>query len=618
MSKNAGKPIQCKAMVMWDKDADQKEETIFVDPPKAGEVRLKVLASGVCHTDWVEPRNFPAPCKPEGSDKEGFGVILGHEGGCIVESIGEGVTTVKPGDYVIPLYIPECRNCDNCTKYAGRTNLCSATDETQYLGKMLDGTSRFWMMKDGAKVELLHFMGCSTFSEYTVVPEIACAKISNKAPLEKVCLLGCGVTTGYGAVVNTAKCTPNCNAVVFGLGGVGLAVVMALKQIGATRIFGVDVNPEKEAIAREFGLTDFINPKTDVKEGDSVEGTCWQRLGGGFDYSFECVGNVKLMRAAVELLKDGTGKAIVIGVAPAGAEVSIKPLQLVLGKTWSGSAFGGTRGRTQLPQYVNQYLAGLPPFVDEFVSVTLPHTELNEAFHLMHQGKTLRSVITFPHEGDEEVAAHRAAHRQAKSAVVFMHGLGDKPSSWQESVEWLCGKIGPNAKPVSPAAPIAAITKNNGERTTAWFDVLAAWPRTPASKDDVAGIAASVDNVHMIIDNLVKKDKIPAERIIIAGFSQGGVMAVASTYSYRKKLGGCICLSGWVPDRANFKPNDANAETPLFWGHGAADEVVSVENQAAGSSTLKKTTLKTYDKLGHDTSEAEFDDVLAFIKSRLL
>ena len=396
-------------MVQWENGGDLKEETIQVAPPKAGEVRVKVVASGVCHTDWSEPRSFPSTVTPEGSETPGFPVILGHEGGAIVESVGAGVTSVQVGDYVIPLYIPECRECENCLSQ--KTNLCTKTDDTQCLGLLPDGTTRFSMVKDGKTVQILTFMGCSTFSEYTVLPDYALAKITKEAPLEKVCLLGCGITTGYGAVHNTMKVEAGSTAAVFGLGGVGLSVVMGLKEAGCSKIIGVDTNPAKEATARQFGITHFINPR-DIQEGDTLEGTVWQTNGNGLDYTFECIGNVKVMRSALECLHEGWGKCCIIGVAPPCQEVSAKPFQLVTGKILTGSAFGGTRGRTQLPKYVSAYLEKRPPFVDEFVTVTLPHTGVNEAFHLMHEGKTLRSVITFPHKGDAEVAAHRAQHQK--------------------------------------------------------------------------------------------------------------------------------------------------------------------------------------------------------------
>eukprot|EP00331_Platyophrya_macrostoma_P027475 CAMPEP_0176438488 /NCGR_PEP_ID=MMETSP0127-20121128/19316_1 /TAXON_ID=938130 /ORGANISM="Platyophrya macrostoma, Strain WH" /LENGTH=617 /DNA_ID=CAMNT_0017822453 /DNA_START=38 /DNA_END=1891 /DNA_ORIENTATION=+ len=612
-SATEGTTITCRAMVMWEKGGDLKEETIQVAPPKAGEVRVKILASGVCHTDYSEPRSFPSTLTPEGSTTPGFPVILGHEGGGIVESIGAGVTSVSVGDYVIPLYMAECRCCENCLSQ--KTNLCSRTDDTQYLGVLLDGTTRFSTMKDGKRIEILHFMGCSTFSEFTVVPEVALAKVTKKAPLEKVCLLGCGITTGYGAVHNTMKVEAGATAAVFGLGGVGLAVVMALKEAGAAKIIGVDMNPAKEAIARKFGMTHFVNPRL-IPEGDTLEGTVWQTNGNGLDYTFECIGNTKVMRSALECLHDGWGKCCIIGVAPSGQEISAKPLQLVCGKTWTGCAFGGARGRTQLPKYVEAYLEGRAPFVDEFVSITLPHTEVNEAFHLMHEGKVLRSIITFPHTGDAEVAAHRATHRSG--AIVFMHGLGDQPASWQESIEWLAGKIGQNVKAVCPAAPVRPITKNKGAETTAWFDALGEWPRTPASKDDTEGIAASVASIHAVIDGLVK-DGVPAERIIVGGFSQGAVLATQTVYTYGARLGGCLNLSGWLPNADAFTVTKENAHTPIFWGHGTKDEIVAVENQAVGLEALKARGVsvegKTYE-IGHDTNEAEFDEILNFLRRR--
>lgn len=611
-----GKEITCLAMVQWSNGADLVEETIQVQPPKAGEVRIKILGSGVCHTDWSEPRSFPAPRKPEGSDVEGFPVILGHEGGGIVESIGEGVTSVAIGDYVIPLYIGECRSCENCLSQ--KTNLCSATDETQYLGVMLDGTSRFSTVKDGKKVEILHFMGCSTFSEYTVVPEVSVAKVTKKAPLERVGLLGCGVTTGYGAVHNSMKVEAGATAAVFGLGGVGLSVVMGLKEAGASKIIGVDLNDAKEAQARKLGLTHFVNPKNIAPE-DTVEGTVWQTNGTGLDYTFECVGSTKLMRSALECTHEGWGKCCIIGVAPAGAEISAKPLQLVTGKTWTGCAFGGCRGRTQLPKYVEAYLEGRPPFVDEFLTKFLPHTEVNEAFHLMHEGKTLRSVVTFPHAGDAEVAAHRAAHRDA--AIIFLHGLGGSSEDWKGAAEYLAGKVSlrkGQCRVVCPTAPTQPISKNNGERDAAWFDVLADWPRTAETKDDHAGIAASVASVHAQIEKLIA-DGVPADRIIVCGFSQGAVLAHSAVAAYEKAaLGGCVMLSGWVPEGT--KVADANAKTPVFWGHGTKDEIVPAANQTAGEAVLKAKGIpvvaKQYD-VAHDSTEAEFDDILVFIKERL-
>jgi S-(hydroxymethyl)glutathione dehydrogenase/alcohol dehydrogenase len=605
--------ITCKAMVQWANGADLVEETIQVAHPKKGEVRIKVLASGVCHTDWSEPRSFPSPKVPEGSETPGFPVILGHEGGGIVESVGEGVESVSVGDHVIPLYQAECRNCRNCT--SRKTNLCSITDETQYLGVLLDGTSRFSCVKNGKTLEILHFMGTSTFAEYTVVPECAVAKVAKNAPLETVCLLGCGVTTGYGAVHNVMKVEVGATAAVFGLGGVGLAVVMALKEAGASKIIGVDINPDKEATARKFGMTHFVNPKL-IPEGDTVEGTVWQTNGDGLDYTFECIGSTKIMRSALECLHEGWGKCCIIGVAASGQEVSARPFHLVCGKTWTGCAFGGCRGRTQLPVYVDAYMAGRPPFVDEFVTVTMPHTEVNEAFHLMHDGKTLRSVITFPHIGDTEVAAHRAAHR--KGAIIFLHGLGDKPESWQSSVEWLAGKINSRTiKAICPAAPVLPITKNDGERMPAWFDALAPWPKATDAQDDVAGIMLSVKQIHALIDKLVSEG-VPAERIIVGGFSQGAATSTLAVYSYPKRLGGCLNLSGWVVDRKGFGAlfNAANAKTPIFWGHGSSDEIIPIENQVAGVAALEeqgvRVTAKQY-AIGHDSNEAEFDHILEFV-----
>jgi len=390
--------IKCKALVMWENGADLQVEEVTVAPPRAGEVRIKILASGVCHTDWSEPRNYPA----------GFPVILGHEGGGIVESVGEGVTNVSVGDHVIPLYIPECRDCVYCLSQ--KSNLCGKIRTTQGKGLMPDGTSRFTVEKDGKQISVIHFMGTSTFSEYTVCAAISVAKVSKDANLEKACLLGCGITTGYGAVMNTMKVEAGATASVWGLGGVGLAAIMALKEAGASKIIGIDLNQDKEKLAREFGMTHFINPKT-LPEGKSTTDAIIELIGdyagAGVDYSFECIGNVNTMRQAFESVHKGWGKACVIGVGPPGQEISTRPFQVVIGKSWHGTAFGGTRGRTQLPQYVDKYVAGKMK-VDEFVTFTLPMEKANEAFHLMHEGKAIRSVLTFPHEGDAEVAAHRA------------------------------------------------------------------------------------------------------------------------------------------------------------------------------------------------------------------
>eukprot|EP00668_Euglena_longa_P029085 GGOE01036427.1.p1 GENE.GGOE01036427.1~~GGOE01036427.1.p1 ORF type:complete len:407 (+),score=88.08 GGOE01036427.1:74-1222(+) len=378
---------------MWENGADLVIEDVEVAPPKAGEVRIKVFSTGVCHTDWSEPRNYPA----------GFPVILGHEGAGIVESVGEGVTSMVPGDFVIPLYIPECRDCVYCLSQ--KTNLCGKIIATQGQGLMPDGTSRFTCKGK----QVLHFMGTSTFSEYTVCAAISVAKISKEAPLDKVGLLGCGITTGYGAVMNTMKVQCGSTVAVFGLGGVGLAVIMACKEVGCSKIIGVDANPEKEDVARSFGCTHFINV-TALPEGQTaVEAICalvGDYRGAGVDYSFECIGNVTTMRQALEAVHKGWGQSCVIGVGPPGQEISTRPFQVVIGKVWKGTAFGGTRGRTQLPGYVEKYLQGTLK-IDEFISGSLPLERVNEAFELMHQKKSIRTMITLPHEGDEEVAALR-------------------------------------------------------------------------------------------------------------------------------------------------------------------------------------------------------------------
>jgi len=379
-----GKVINCKAAVMWKSGDDLKIENIQVAPPKKGEVRVKIMATGVCHTDWSEPRVYPEQFK--------FPIILGHEGGGIVESVGEGVEDLEIGDHVIPLYIPECRNCVYCVSQ--KSNLCMGIRETQGANVMLDGTPRFTCK--GQAVH--HFMGTSTFSEYTVCAAVSLAKVNKKAPLEKVCLLGCGITTGYGAVMNTMKVTAGSTAAVFGLGGVGLAVIMGLKEAGCSKIIGVDINEDKFKTAKEFGCTDFINPKK-LKKGET--GTAITKLigdypGCGVDFSFECIGRVETMRTAFECTHKGWGQSCVIGVGPKGAEISTRPFQVVIGKVWRGTAFGGTRGRTQLPQYVEKYLSGSLK-VDEFVSYTLPLKDINKAFEYMKKGMAIRTVITMPH-----------------------------------------------------------------------------------------------------------------------------------------------------------------------------------------------------------------------------
>ncbi|MBC7712135.1 MAG: S-(hydroxymethyl)glutathione dehydrogenase/class III alcohol dehydrogenase [Rhizobacter sp.] len=367
--------MKIRAAVAWKPNAPLSIEEVDLEGPKKGEVLIKVVATGVCHTDAYTL---------SGMDSEGlFPVILGHEGGGIVEEVGEGVTTLKKGDHVIPLYTPECKECKFCL--SGKTNLCVRIRATQGKGVMPDGTSRF--SKDGKMIH--HYMGCSTFAEYTVVPEIALAKIDPKAPLDKVCLLGCGVTTGIGAVLNTAKVEKGSSVAVFGLGGIGLSVIQGAKMAGAGRIIAIDINPAKKDIAMKFGATDFINPKDFDKPIQQViiDMTEW-----GVDYSFECVGNTQLMRAALECAHRGWGESIVIGVAGAGQEISTRPFQLVTGRVWKGSAFGGVRGRTELPGYVDQYMSGAIN-IDDMVTFELPLEEINKAFDYMHEGKSIRSVI---------------------------------------------------------------------------------------------------------------------------------------------------------------------------------------------------------------------------------
>lgn len=369
------KTMKIKAAVAWKANAPLSYEEIDLELPKKGEVLVKIVATGVCHTDAFTL---------SGADPEGlFPVILGHEGGGIVEAVGEGVTTLKKGDHVIPLYTPECKECEFCT--SGKTNLCVKIRSTQGKGLMPDGTSRF--SKDGQMI--YHYMGCSTFAEYTVVPEIALAKINPEAPLDKVCLLGCGVTTGIGAVLNTAKVQKNSTVAVFGLGGIGLSVIQGAKMAGAKRIIGVDINDDKRAIAEKLGATDFVNPKNFDKP---IQQVIVEMTGWGVDYSFECVGNVQLMRAALECAHRGWGESIIIGVAGAGQEISTRPFQLVTGRVWKGSAFGGVKGRTELPQYVNQYMSG-EINIDDMVTFNMPLQDINKAFDVMHEGKSIRTVI---------------------------------------------------------------------------------------------------------------------------------------------------------------------------------------------------------------------------------
>ncbi len=352
-------------------------EEIDVAGPKDGEVLIRMVATGVCHTDAFTL---------SGDDPEGlFPAILGHEGGAIVEEIGPGVTSVAPGDHVIPLYTAECRECKFCL--SGKTNLCSAVRATQGQGVMPDGTSRF----SSAGELIYHYMGTSTFSEYSVVAEVSLAKISKSAPLDKVCLLGCGVTTGIGAVTRTAKVEPGSTVAIFGLGGIGLSVVQGSVLAKAGRIIVIDVNEDKFEMAKLLGATDFVNPK---KFSDPIQDVIVDMTDGGVDYSFECVGNVNLMRSALECCHKGWGESIIIGVAGAGQEISTRPFQLVTGRVWRGTAFGGIKGRTELPGLVDQYMGGEIK-LDEFVTFTLPLDEINAAFDYMHAGKSIRSVIIY-------------------------------------------------------------------------------------------------------------------------------------------------------------------------------------------------------------------------------
>jgi len=363
--------------VAWAPSQPLSIETVEVQPPQAGEVRIKILATGVCHTDAYTLG---------GLDPEGiFPVVLGHEGGGIVESVGEGVTSVAPGDHVIPCYIPQCNDCKFCN--SGKTNLCSKIRITQGKGLLPDGTSRFTCKGK----PLFHFMGTSTFSEYTVVAEISVAKVNPAAPLDKVCLLGCGISTGYGAALNTANVTPGSTVAVFGLGAVGLAVIMGAKERGASRIIAVDINPKKWEVAQQFGATEFVNPKVHEKP---IQNVLVDMTDGGLDFTFECIGLVDTMRAALEACHKGWGQSVVIGVAASGKEISTRPFQLVTGRVWKGSAFGGWKSRTDVPELVEGYLHGKVK-VNEFVTHVLPLEKINEAFDLMHHGESIRAIITF-------------------------------------------------------------------------------------------------------------------------------------------------------------------------------------------------------------------------------
>ncbi|MGD0864769.1 MAG: S-(hydroxymethyl)glutathione dehydrogenase/class III alcohol dehydrogenase [Rhizomicrobium sp.] len=369
--------MKTRAAVAFGAKQPLEIETVDLEGPRAGEVLVEIKATGICHTD-----SFTL----SGDDPEGlFPAILGHEGAGIVLEIGPGVTSVVPGDHVIPLYTPECRECDYCTSH--KTNLCQAIRTTQGRGLMPDGTSRF--SRKGAPI--LHYMGCSTFSNHTVLPEIALAKIRNDAPFDKVCYIGCGVTTGIGAVIFTAKVEPGANVVVFGLGGIGLNVIQGARMAGANMIVGIDINPARQALARKFGMTHFVNPRE--IEGDLV-GHLVELTKGGADYSFECIGNVKTMRQALECCHKGWGTSVIIGVAGAGQEISTRPFQLVTGRNWGGSAFGGARGRTDVPRIVDWYMDRRIA-IDELITHTMPLEKINDAFDLMHKGESIRSVVTY-------------------------------------------------------------------------------------------------------------------------------------------------------------------------------------------------------------------------------
>jgi len=369
--------MKAKAAVAWEAKKPLSIEMIDVEGPKEGEVLLKVIASGVCHTDAFTL---------SGDDPEGvFPAVLGHEGGCEVVECGPGVKDLKPGDHVIPLYIPECGECEYC--HSPKTNLCQSIAETVWTGYMPDHTRRFSM--NGKPI--YHYMGCSTFSEYTVVPEIALAKVNKAAPLDKICLLGCGVTTGIGAVLNTAKVEPGSSVAVFGLGGIGLSCIQGAVMAKAGRIIAVDLNPDKWEIAKALGATDFVNPK---ELSGSVTEAIVEMTNGGVDYSFECIGNVHVMREALECCHNGWGVSTIIGVAGAGQEISTRPFQLVTGRTWKGTAFGGVKGRTELPGYVDRYMNGEIE-LDRMVTHTMPLEDINRAFDLMHSGESIRSVIIF-------------------------------------------------------------------------------------------------------------------------------------------------------------------------------------------------------------------------------
>ena len=369
--------MDVRAAVAWKAGAPLTIETVRLDGPKAGEVLVEIKATGVCHTDAFTL---------SGDDPEGlFPAILGHEGAGVVVEVGAGVTSVKPGDHVIPLYTPECRQCEYCLSQ--KTNLCQAIRSTQGQGLMPDGTSRFSI---GGK-PLFHYMGTSTFANYSVMPEISVAKIRPDAPFDKVCYIGCGVTTGIGAVINTAKVEAGANVVVFGLGGIGLNVIQGARMVGANKIIGVDLNPARKPLAEKFGMTHFVNPK---EVGGDLVAHLVALTDGGADYSFECVGNVDLMRQALECCHRGWGVSVIIGVAGAGQEIRTRPFQLVTGRIWKGTAFGGARGRTDVPKIVDWYMDGKID-IDSLITHVMPLEDINKGFDLMHKGESIRSVVVY-------------------------------------------------------------------------------------------------------------------------------------------------------------------------------------------------------------------------------
>ncbi|RDJ20019.1 S-(hydroxymethyl)glutathione dehydrogenase/class III alcohol dehydrogenase [Bosea caraganae] len=370
--------MKTRAAVAWEAGKPLTIETVEIGGPKAGEVLVEVMATGICHTDAYTL---------SGLDSEGkFPAILGHEGAGIVREVGAGVTTLKVGDHVIPLYTPECRSCKSCL--SRRTNLCTSIRATQGQGLMPDGTSRFSC--DGG--EVFHYMGCSTFANFTVLPEIALAKVREDAPFDKICYIGCGVTTGIGAVIYTAKVWPGANVVVFGLGGIGLNVIQGARMVGADKIIGVDLNPAKRAMAEKFGMTDFINPSE--IGNDKVVQAIVDLTGGGADFSFDATGNTNVMRQALECCHRGWGESIIIGVAEAGKEIATRPFQLVTGRVWKGTAFGGARGRTDVPKIVDWYMEGKIN-IDDLITHKLSLDEINHGFDLMHEGKSIRSVVVY-------------------------------------------------------------------------------------------------------------------------------------------------------------------------------------------------------------------------------